>query len=971
MGMGVTGPAEADWWEELSLRSVVRFGMSLLLILLLALIFIPARAARSAERAFVPAGRTPAGDYNVTVQLAVDAPARVAGKIYLARRDGGPSVGIDLEGGKPRLFVESAKRTAPASEAAPLGQGAHVLVARRRGGPDGVESFALELNGRFADALYVACPSSDEVEGVEGNAAPARGSVGHSGVTGAKVGPIVARRVEEPFFDDEFTWDEEETGAWRPGSGCWELSTTRDAWIAVDRGPFATSSYRARPAEGAPAMSLADIPPTGRIHVTVAAFLPEGGEAGIAFSVAKRGKGAAFGAILVTPGPDGEGTARLVAGAEAGRGNGFRELAPPTRAYVRAEAWTSIEIWADWDWVRAAVGGRLVLEAETSDLPSGRVGLVAARGAAVLFDDFRVRPWHVVRERVPGERISWSRPGAPGHAGVLLTPELTAWASGFRLETHGGKGAPAPVPVPVSGGTPRSIWEPEELGRPTSLAVDVSGPHVIKMANGKTVDERVVGTGAAGADPERFVPPTPGVLVPPGASLPHVIMEPSTRPLEVDLFASDFTVPYVKLPFGRGVLRLVGDRLAPTSGKWRCYRASSKRSREGGGDAQGNLVCDAPGLGAIWLPRPCPGDARLEAEIALPAKPSFRQAGVVLAGDPRSPRGSSRYTLAVEHTLAGDTKAPEAGDELPRARLVLRRTADEVASCPLPEAAEEAGGGGRSVRLALERRGTDLIACLDGRPVFSWRDGEPLTDDGAGLFAVGGRATFKRASVRHLRATRSDFRSVAPEWQPLSGEWRPHTGLSCIPWDHWITAFGAEDDPAYLGLLREPVRDVCLATRISEAGEGFENRTHVHYPMHDISVTLRGRLDAARSAGYRFLFAPLPAKRGIILFRDGLEVASSDGFATWMGDHHNEPRQFTVVVRAVGARVSCEIDGRQVLEWTDPVPLPAGEVILGSEKGRVNFADVTVMDVRIEGAVAAALPTPAPAVDPAAAPAGN
>ena len=953
----------------------MRFVASLLLIPMVALFLVPVRTARSAEEPFTLAGATPEGDFDVTVGLNVDSPARVAGKVYLTRREGGASVGIDLCGGRPRLFAEGMKRAAAARDAEPLVHGAHVLVARRRGGPDGVESFALEADGRFADALYVARASPEE-----GDARSARGSIGHSSVTGAKVGRIVARRVEEAFFDDEFTWDEEETGAWRPASGCWDLATTIDAWIAADRGPFATSSYRARPAEGAPALSLADIPPTGRIHVAVVAFLPEGGEAGIAFSVAERGEGPAFGAVLVTPGPDGEGTARLVSAS----GGELRELTPPTRAYVRAGAWTSIEVWSDWDWVRAAVGGKVVLEAETADLPVGRVGLVALRGGAVLFDDFRMRPWQVVRERVPGERIAWSRSEAPGRAGVLFRPDLPVAPGGFRLEARGAKGGAAPLPVPVSGGVHQDIWKPEARGPAASLAVDVSGPHVIKIADGKTVDDKVVGMkaggvkavggGAVDAEPERFVPLTPGILVPPGASLGHVIMEPSTRPLEVDLFASDFTVPYVRLPFGRGVLRLVGDRLQPTSGTWRCYGAPAKRSRGARTEAQGaqgNLICDAPGLGAIWLPRPCPGDARLEAEVLLAAKPGFRQAGVVLAGDPRSPRGASRYTLAVEHTSADDEEAPGAADELSPARLVLRRTAEEVASCPLPEASGQPGGGARSVRLALERRGADLIACLDGRPVFSWRDGEPLTDDGAGLFAVGGRATFKRASVRHLRATRSDFRSVAPEWQPLSGEWRPHTGLSCIPWDHWITAFGAEGDPACLGLRREPVRDVCVATRISEAGKGFENRTHVHYPMHDISVTLRGRLDAARSAGYRFLFAPLPAKRGVVLFRDGLEVASSDSFATWMGDHNNEPRQFTVVVRAVGARVSCEIDGRQVLEWTDPVPLPAGEVILGSEKGRVNFADVTVMDVHVEGAPGPADPAPAPAAAPDADPDGD
>ncbi|MHC4252670.1 MAG: hypothetical protein ACYS9X_26430, partial [Planctomycetota bacterium] len=872
-------------------------------------------------------------------------PARVAGRLIIVHRKAGPAVGIDLEGGSPRLFANGMKRSAPARVSAPLGKGTHVLVARRRGGPEGVESFSLETDGRLADALYVASPQPKEGE------TKADPSYGVEGLTGARVMRIVPRRAEEAFFDDEFTWDEDETGAWRPSSGCWDLATTRDAWIAVDRGPFATSSYRARPAEGGPALSLADTPPVGRVHVEVAAFLPEGGEAGIAFSAAERGDGSVFRALLVKPGPDGAGSARFVVRS----GNGLREVSPPVRAYARAGAWTRIEVWSDWDWVRAAVGGRVVLEAETADLPAGRVGLiglVVPKGKAVLFDDFRVRPWHVVRESAPGERLAWSRTEMPG-AGTLLSPALPWRARDFRLEVRGVEGRAAPLPVPVSGGAARDVWGPDVGGSAradaSSLAVDVSGAHVLRLVDGKIAEG-----GAVLEGPEAF---TPGVLIPRGATCGAVLVEPSMRPLEVDLFASDFSVPYVRLPFGRGYVRLVGDRLWPTSGRWRCVRRTSRLAP---GVQAGSLECDARGLGAIWLSRPCPGDALLEVDISLPAKTGFIQAGVVLAGDPRAARQAPRYTFAVEHTSTEGADAPDGDKGLPPARLVLRRTAEEVGSCPLPVGAgagavAEGVGAGR-VRLSLERRGAHLLARLDGRLVMSWRDEEPLEGDGAGFFMVGGRASFGRATIRHLRATRSDFRTVEPRWQPLSGKWLPHTGLSCIPWDHWITAFATEGVPAYLGLLREPVRDVCVATRISEAGEGFENRTHVHYPMHDISVTLRGRLDAPRSAGYRFVFAPLPGKRGVVLLRDGLEVASTNDFGTIMGEHHNEPRQFTVVARAEGGRVSCQIDGRRVLEWTDPVPLPAGEVLLGSEKGRVNFADVAVMDARVMEVPRAAAP---------------
>ncbi|MHC4251603.1 MAG: hypothetical protein ACYS9X_20985, partial [Planctomycetota bacterium] len=77
----------------------MRCALGLLTSLLL---LTPTVAVRAAETPFAPAGRTPEGDFDVTIALSVDSPARVAGRLILVHRKAGPAVGIDLEGGSPR-----------------------------------------------------------------------------------------------------------------------------------------------------------------------------------------------------------------------------------------------------------------------------------------------------------------------------------------------------------------------------------------------------------------------------------------------------------------------------------------------------------------------------------------------------------------------------------------------------------------------------------------------------------------------------------------------------------------------------------------------------------------------------------------------------------------------------------------------------------------------------------------------------
>ena len=140
-------------------------------------------------------GKAPPGDFDLEIEIEVLSPERLRGKVYLDRRPGGPSAGVELRpGAEPGLFLEGAEHFHGGPRlpraAAGLTQGKHVLVARRREGPKGLYSYSLEAGGRITDVLHASWPGRDGAD------------CGTRALEGLRIVKLTPHPVADPLFED-------------------------------------------------------------------------------------------------------------------------------------------------------------------------------------------------------------------------------------------------------------------------------------------------------------------------------------------------------------------------------------------------------------------------------------------------------------------------------------------------------------------------------------------------------------------------------------------------------------------------------------------------------------------------------------------------------------------------------------------------------------------------------------------------
>lgn len=124
--------------------------------------------------------------------------------------------------------------------------------------------------------------------------------------------------------------------------------------------------------------------------------------------------------------------------------------------------------------------------------------------------------------------------------------------------------------------------------------------------------------------------------------------------------------------------------------------------------------------------------------------------------------------------------------------------------------------------------------------------------------------------------------------------------------------------------------------------------SHVHYPVDNICVVLAVGENPAQ--GYRLEVNARKRTRSV-LYRNGVEVASvpqDQHFPLhYVGGHAPyEPRHSRITMRKRGAEVVVIINGRRVLAFVDPDPLPVSRVGIGGYRTHINFSNIELCELR-------------------------
>jgi len=733
---------------------------------------------------------------------------------------------------------------------------------------------------------------------------------------GATVSDFRLRELDELHFGDDFLRDPSSPGEWESVQGQWQLSVYRDPLIQRDGGPIGASWYES----------------TGKDANLAAAGYDFWGDVRLATSCRSDGA-AALGLVFNCQGPDDYCLARLSPERAAELlqvRRGEKRLLKRAPAEWAPGCWQRLEV-TTWDRAaRVALNGQPVLSADGLSLAHGRIGLYA-EGAGAQFDDLAMDSavafwddfssgsayrWDAVsgeplmqdgrlRLRADGKGVALARTrpwdsysvqcrvtDGRGEAGIVFgwaAPEdFWSFQCGKGGEWLLKRHAPDGITVVAKGTL-------AVTGTEHSVRVTVDGELVECCLDGRFVNREASPSGARGrwgliADGPVLFADVQGA----GGGVPRA-----------PLFATDFSQTTVIGKNKGEEWRVVGDLLGRAAGRWTTPTRGDPVELVGTANR-------APAV--IRFRDPLAGDVSLSCEF----DDASTAASIALLGtDPAS--GYAAH-------LAENGR-----------RLELLRRGQVVAACDLTALGGEAGGS-----LQLERVGRHFVARC-GEQAVAYRDEAPLTAELAALVVEQGSAAVREFAIEGRNALAYPFDRIEPDWRPVSGDWRFHSGMTCIPWNYWITGDGRGQPALQWNRVRLPA-DLDLDFYVSEHTEGEENGSHFHFPYHDISVVLSGDGQSLDS-GYRVLLGA-NGGHGSVLYRKGEAVAKSAMPVIVMGSHCNEPRQLRVHLRKEKSKLTVTANGTVLFALDDAEPLGEGYLALGASGCRANFSDFYLAALR-------------------------
>lgn len=231
--------------------------------------------------------------------------------------------------------------------------------------------------------------------------------------------------------------------------------------------------------------------------------------------------------------------------------------------------------------------------------------------------------------------------------------------------------------------------------------------------------------------------------------------------------------------------------------------------------------------------------------------------------------------------------------------------------------------------LDLERRGNWLLASMDGQDLLSLHDPQPL--HGA---QIGYRVRDMSLDPRCIRVTAAclhdyTFSQAPTDWWSTSGVWEIHDRWKCFPGWAWFAGSGTEVPTLWSKrqLDGDQLVEVYCASIMDRAD--FPGYSH----PGDLNLTICGdgqRLDS----GYSVVLAGWNNRKTALLRRgrvvaENPSVRFNDPTNMNMGFHRH---WFHVQVSKRGECVTVLVDGRPVITYDDPNPLPGGRVAVWAYK---------------------------------------
>ena len=586
---------------------------------------------------------------------------------------------------------------------------------------------------------------------------------------------------------------------------------------------------------------------------------------------------------------------------------------------VSSNQWHRVEI-ERWGWtLRAAVDGRQVLADFGLPLTGGGVGLYVGKGQAV-FDDVRVDeivwraedgesrrvPWNVTAEsewyRTTGERGSARLIGRKGALRTAMpgagVEEIVAYAAAGAA-----RGLQAPGLVNTTNGTAGNREEVRVFQRPSSGAAPSAA---LDAGSGEVGLTRLAIRFSDPASEDSF----------------RLGFYPfSTREIEDPADYLDFTPEEYRQieqsPDADKLRREKKYRHLVGVGRGSCVwidRTGAWRIQDG--------VLAGRGPGAVlqyWDELAYPLTIRMK--VKLGTADSVGELGLYQGGGQ-----GVKVKLAAEAGPQGQT----GGHVLPMA-------------CG-------ADGGWHDVRVQVA--GTTVTAQVDQQPssAMSFR-----RENGGGLVleVLKGSVLVDDLEILAPRQGPGEyfyaFDRRETDWSREGGVWIDHGGIACLSGSNWISLEAPEGEGMLWNKRRfgpNPAINFVIEENTEWRGWNADP-SHIHYPFDNVRV----RFESGQQPGRGYTLEINAKNRSAtVLYRDGKEVASvreDEQFPMryWGGHSPYSPRRNSIAFVKRDASLRALINGREVLTYDDPDPIPVDRVGFGGYRTRVNFSAIAVRTV--------------------------
>jgi hypothetical protein len=299
--------------------------------------------------------------------------------------------------------------------------------------------------------------------------------------------------------------------------------------------------------------------------------------------------------------------------------------------------------------------------------------------------------------------------------------------------------------------------------------------------------------------------------------------------------------------------------------------------------------------------------------LLLPNLRGDRQEANLVIGA-RRPGTETGHRLRVERTGTGWSATMTENGRIQKQRFV----------------AQDASPG----RLALRRAGTFVTATVDGTEVGRYR---AENGDGCrvGYSLLGAEPGWDDVRITTDNVYNELFRSAPSDWLVGAGLWEVTNRWECD--DRWSFFCGRSEGLAAVWHKHRFAGD--LVVEFFAGVKMDSTRGDAYQYASDINLTVCGDGEDLNS-GYSFVFGGWNDNRTAIVRRKKIVAQTAE---------HVIPREkgihrhwFHIRVEKQGGEFTYSIDGKLVLTYTDPEPLPDGQLALWTYNNGIMLARVRV-----------------------------